>query len=297
MTRGDRHRILKGLAFTSPWILGLGLFLLYPIGASLYYSLSNFNVLLPPVYVGLDNYSSLMQDQLFWTVIGNTFFFAVFALPLSLVTSLGIAVLLNQPVRMRGAFRTLFFLPSLVPLVALAILWQWIFNGQYGILNYLLDGLLGPMGLQPPSWMADPAWTKPALILTGLWGVGGSVVIYLAALQEVPLHLYEAAEIDGASASSRFIHVTLPCISPVIYFNLIMGIIGTLQVFAVPFVMFGRGPADSTYFFAMYIYDNAFKYLKMGYASAMAWILFLMILGLTLVATRLSRKHVYYGAE
>ncbi len=297
MTRGEKQRLIKGLAFTSPWILGLGLFLLYPIVASLYYSLSNFNVLLPPVYVGLENYSNLMQDQLFWTVIGNTLFFAVFALPLSLVTSLGIAVLLNQPVRMRGAFRTIFFLPSLVPLVALAILWQWIFNGQYGILNYLLEGLFGPLGIKPPSWMADPAWTKPALILTGLWGVGGSVVIYLAALQEVPVHLYEAAEIDGASAASRFVHVTLPCISPVIYFNLVMGIIGTLQVFAVPFVMFGRGPADSTYFFAMYIYDNAFKYLKMGYASAMAWIMFLMILALTLLATRLSRKHVHYGAE
>jgi multiple sugar transport system permease protein len=216
---------------------------------------------------------------------------------MSLVLSLGIAILLNQPIRMRSSLRTIFFLPSLVPLVALAILWQWIFNGQYGVLNYFLEKIMSPVGLHPPNWMGDPLWTKPALIMTGLWGIGGGMIIYLAALQEVPAHLYEAAEIDGASVMSKFWHVTLPMISPVIYFNLVMGIIGTLQVFAVPFVMFGRGPASSTYFFAMYIYDNAFRYLKMGYASALAWIMFLMIFLLTLLATRLSRRHIYYGAE
>lgn len=297
MTRGERHNLFKGLLFTSPWLLGLGLFIAYPVCASVYYSLTDFNIFLSPIFIGVDNYKNLLQDKLFWTTVYNTFFFAIFALPLSLVLSLGIAILLNQPIRMRSSLRTIFFLPSLVPLVALAILWQWIFNGQYGVLNYFLEKIMSPVGLHPPNWMGDPLWTKPALIMTGLWGIGGGMIIYLAALQEVPAHLYEAAEIDGASVMGKFWHVTLPMISPVIYFNLVMGIIGTLQVFAVPFVMFGRGPASSTYFFAMYIYDNAFRYLKMGYASALAWIMFLMIFLLTLLATRLSRRHIYYGAE
>jgi len=297
MTRGERHNLFKGLLFTSPWLLGLGLFIAYPVCASVYYSLTDFNIFLSPIFIGVDNYKNLLQDKLFWTTVYNTFFFAIFALPLSLVLSLGIAILLNQPIRMRSSLRTIFFLPSLVPLVALAILWQWIFNGQYGVLNYFLEKIMSPVGLHPPNWMGDPLWTKPALIMTGLWGIGGGMIIYLAALQEVPAHLYEAAEIDGASVMSKFWHVTLPMISPVIYFNLVMGIIGTLQVFAVPFVMFGRGPASSTYFFAMYIYDNAFRYLKMGYASALAWIMFLMIFLLTLLATRLGRRHIYYGAE
>lgn len=297
MTKKEKQNLFKGLCFIAPWILGLLFFILYPVGASLYYSLTNFNVFLDPVFIGFDNYSNLFQDQLFWKTTYNTFIFALFALPLSLAASLGIALLLNQQVRMRSFFRTVFFMPSLVPLVALAVLWLWIFNGQYGILNYALNQILSPVGLRSPNWMSDPLFTKPALVIMGLWGVGGSMVIYLAALQDVPRHLYEAAEIDGASAFGRFLHVTIPMISPVIYFNLIVGIIGTLQVFAVPFVMFNRGPADSTYFYAMYIYDNAFKYLKMGYASALAWIMFLLILLLTLLATRMTRRHIYYGAE
>ncbi len=288
---------MKGLAFTSPWILGFLLFLLYPILASFYFSLTNFNVLLPPVYIGGQNYIDLFQDNLFWITVYNTVFYSIFALPLMMILSVTIATLLNQSLRFRSILRTVFFLPSLVPLVALAILWQWIFNGQYGVLNFFLEKILSPVGVKPPNWMGDPLWTKPALIITALWGIGGSIVIYLAALQEVPTHLYEAAEIDGASSLQKFITITLPMISPVIYFNLIIGIIGTLQIFAVPFVMFGRGPANSTYFFAMYIYDNAFKYLKMGYASALAWIMFLLILGLTLFVTRISRKHIYYAAE
>ncbi len=297
ISKGERKNLFKGLMFVSPWIIGFLLFVLYPIIASLYYSFTNFNVLLPPVYIGAQNYSDILNDKLFWTTIYNTFYYAFFALPVSLIVSIGIAVLLNQPIKFRAFFRTIYFLPSLVPLVALAILWQWIFNGQYGVLNYFLEKILMPFGLKPPDWMGNPIWTKPALIITGLWGTGASVVIYLAALQEVPVHLYEAAEIDGASAFKKFWHVTLPMISPVIYFNLIMGIIGTLQIFAVPYVMFQRGPINSTYFFAMYIYDNAFKYLKMGYASALAWIMFLLIFLLTLLATRMSKKHIYYGAE
>lgn len=297
MTRGEKRNLAKGLLFTSPWILGIVLFLAYPVGASLYYSFTDYNLFLPPIYIGADNYAQLSRDALFWKALYNTFVYALFALPLTVMASIGIAMLLNRPIRLRSVFRTIFFLPSLVPLVALAILWQWIFNGRFGVLNYFLDGILGVVGLSAPNWMGDPMWTKPALIITGLWGVGGSIVIYLAALQEVPAQLYEAAEVDGASAFSKFYNITLPMISPVIYFNVIMGLIGVLQIFAVPFVMFGRGPADSTYFFAMYIYDSAFKYLRMGYASAMAWIMFLIIFGLTLLATHIARKRIYYGAD
>lgn len=297
LTKKEKRDLRRGLTFISPWILGFSLFTIYPVGASLYYSFTDFSVLVPPVYIGAINYSDLLQDKIFWKTISNTFYYAMMALPLALIVSLSIAILLNQQIKFRGLFRTIYFLPSLVPLVTLAILWQWIFNGQYGVLNYGLEKILDPIGISPPNWLGNPNWTKPALVLTGLWGVGGAMVIYLAALQEVPGHLYEAAEIDGASSFQKFWHITLPMISPVIYFNLIMGIIGVLQVFAVPYVMLGQGPARSTYFFAMYIYNNAFKYLKMGYASAMSWIMFILILSLTLIATKITRKHIYYGGE
>ncbi len=302
LSRAERGNLIKGLLFTAPWIAGLCLFTLYPILASFYYSLTDFNVLRPPVWIGAQNYTNLCNDAVFWKTIVNTAIYAAFALPLSLAVALGLAILLNQPLVFRGAFRTIFFLPSLVPLVALAILWQWIFNGQYGILNYWLGKVLGPLSMGTPNWLVDPFWTKPALILTALWGTGASMVVYCAALQDVPSHLYEAAEIDGASAFRKFFHITLPMISPAIYFNLVIGIINTLQIFAVPYVMFNkggssRGPADSTYFFAMYIYDNAFKYLRMGYASALSWIMFLLIFGLTIAATRIGRSHIHYGSE
>jgi multiple sugar transport system permease protein len=202
-------------------------------------------------------------------------------------------------------FRTVFFLPALVPMVALAILWLWLLNGENGVLNYFLSHLrvtlpdwLGGLQLRAPTppWLADPNWSKPAMVLMSMWGVGHAIVIYLAALQDVPLELYEAAEIDGASWRHKMRHVTFPMISPVILFNLIMGIIASLQLFAVPYVINPAGsPARSIYFLTMYLFDNAFMYLRMGYACAMAWILFLIILGLTLLALRISAKRVYYG--
>ena len=209
--------------------------------------------------------------------------------------SLSVAVLLNQSVRGRSAFRAIFFLPSLIPVVASSMIWLWILNGNFGLLNHALKSI----GIaHPPQWLADPAWTKPSLILMSLWGVGHAMVIYLAALQDVPRSLYESADLDGAGAWSRFRHVTLPMISPVIYFNLIMGIIGSLQVFSQAFIMLGGGgPQRSALFYAVYLYLNAFEYRQMGYACAMAWVLFLIILFLTWVATRSTRKLVYYAAE
>ncbi|NCO40330.1 MAG: spermidine/putrescine ABC transporter permease [Armatimonadetes bacterium CG_4_10_14_0_8_um_filter_66_14] len=291
MTRQEKRTLRNGLGFVSPWFVGLSVFLLYPIIASFYFSLCEYSVLMKPQFIGLGNYADLFTDEVFWKALGNTLGYAAFALPLGVVVSLGLAILLNTGVRGMTVYRTIFFVPSLVPMVALAILWLWIFNGEHGVLNHVL----GLIGIKGPGWLSDPFWAKPALVLLTLWGVGHAVVIYLAGLQSAPQQLYEAAELDGANWGQKVRHVTLPMVSPVILFNTIMGLIGVFQFFAVPYVMSPRGqPARSTYFFAMYLYDNAFSYLRMGYASAMAWIMFLIILVLTLLALKFSERLVYY---
>ena len=294
MTRGDCRNIGLGLLFISPWIVGFLAFTLYPVLASVYYSFCDYDVLSAPVWTGTLNYRDMFTDSVFWKSLANTLYFTAYSLPLGLILAFLLAVLLNNQVRLRPLFRTCFFLPSLVPVVAVSMLWLWIFNGSFGLLNYAL----GLVGIEGPNWLSDQQWTKPALIMTTLWGVGGSMVIYLAALQDVPRDLYDSADIDGANAWHRLVHITFPMVSPVIYFNLVMGIIGSLQVFAGPYIMFnGSGPNRSALFYATYIYENAFSYNQMGYACAMAWVLFLIILGLTWVATRATRKHIYYGGE
>lgn len=291
MTKTERTNLRRGLCFISPWLIGLAVFLLYPIGASFYYSFCEYSVLQPAQWIGLANYRDLATDEVFGQSLLNTFFYAGVSLPLGLVVALSLALLLNSGVRGMTVYRTIFFLPSLVPMVALAVLWMWIFNGEYGVLNYVLSWV----GIKGPGWLNDPAWSKPALILISLWGVGHAMVIYLAGLQDVPAHLYEAADLDGANWWHKIRHVTIPMVSPVILFNLIMGIIGTFQFFAVPYVMSPQGaPARSTYFFAMDLYDNAFPYLRMGYACAMAWILFVIVLLLTLLALKFAERHVHY---
>jgi len=279
------------LLFASPWLIGFSLFLAYPVGASLYYSMCDYSVLRPPVWVGTLNFRNLMKDEVFWISLRNTAIYAGMALPLGMMTAISLALLLNTKVRGMTVYRTVFFLPSLVPTIPLAVLWLWVFNGEHGILNEVLRSV----GLPAPNWLSDTAWSKPALALMALWGAGNAMVIYLAGLQDVPTEMFEAAELDGAGWWARTRNVTLPFLSPVILFNGIMGIIGTLQVFAEPYVMFpGGSPARSTYFYTMYLFDNAFIYHKMGYACAMGWIMFLIILVLTLVALRVSEKHVHY---
>ncbi|HLO98572.1 MAG TPA: sugar ABC transporter permease [Fimbriimonas sp.] len=285
-------KIKAGYLFAAPWLIGAAIFLVYPLVASFYYSFCDYSIMKPPVWVGLDNYRDLMQDELFWTSVKNTLFYAVFSLPIGMVVALGLAMLLNTGVKGMAIYRAIFFLPSLVPMISMAVLWLWILNGDHGILNTGLKAV----GIEGPNWLGNPAWTKISMILMGLWGVGNAVLIYLASLQDVPQSQMEAAQLDGANAWQRTTNITIPMISPVIQFNLIMGIIGTLQVFAVPFVMFpGGAPARSTYFYAMYLYDNAFSYSKMGYASAMGWILFIVIFILTRVAMKMSDRHVYSG--
>jgi multiple sugar transport system permease protein len=282
-----------GLGFVSPWLIGLGLFTVFPVVASLYYSFCDYSVLDRAHPVGVANYADLFRDELYLKSLGNTLFYAALSIPLGLGLALALALLLNSGVRGLTVYRTIFFLPALMPMVALAVLWLWIFNGEYGVLNVFLAKLHVPA----PGWLTDPKWSKPALVLLSLWGTGQAMVIFLAGLQDVPVHLYEAADLDGATWWSKLRHVTLPMISPVLLFNGIMGIIGSLQFFAVPYIMAPNGqPARSAYFYAMYLYDNAFRYLRMGYASAMAWILFIIILVLTLLSLRLAARYVHYEA-
>jgi len=287
----QKRSLAIGLAFISPWVLGFLVLTLYPAVMSLYYSFCDYDVLSRPVWIGAMNYRDLIGDDVFWKSLSNTLIFAAASLPLGLALSLGIAMLLNQPVKGRNAFRTLFFMPSMVPAIATGMIWLWLFNGKAGLINYGLSWL----GIAGPNWLSDEHWTKPALVLTTLWQVGGTVVIYLAALQDVPRHLYEAAMIDGASRLRQVWSVTIPMVSPVIYFNLVVGIIGALQVFAGPYVMLGPGggPNRSALFYAVYLYQNAFNYNQMGYASAMAWVLFAIVLVLTALATVASRRFVH----
>ncbi|MFA5293333.1 MAG: sugar ABC transporter permease [Phycisphaerae bacterium] len=287
------ENLFKGLIFISPWIIGFLIFQLYPIYKSVYYSFCEYDVLNPPIFIGLKNYSSLFHDEIFLKSITSTVVYTAMAIPLSMIVSLFFAILLNQKIIGRGVFRTIYFLPSLVPMVALAILWKWMFNGENGILNYIL----GLLGINGPNWLGSTMWATPSIVLTGIWGVGGSIVIYLAALQDVPRSLYEAAEIDGAGWFAKIRHITIPMISPVIYFNLILGIIGCLQVFAVPYIMTAGGPARSTYYYTMYLFDNAFSFLKMGYAGAMAVLLFIIIVVITIITTKLTASRVYYAEK
>lgn len=293
MTAHDRRQLAKGLCFVSPWLVGFLAFTLIPVGLSLYYSFCDYSLLQPPVWIGADNYREVFSDPEFYRTLKNTGLYALMALPAGMLVSIGLALMLNAPIRGQSIYRTIIFLPSLVPIVASAMVWMWLFNGKLGLINLAL----GAVGVTGPTWLADPPWPLPSLAFMSLWGVGHTVVIYLAGLQDIPVDLYEAAEIDGAGVWRRMINVTLPMLSPVIFFNLIMAVIGTLQVFAVPFIMTGGGPARSTYMYTHYLYDNAFTYLKMGYASALAWIQLLIILALTGLAFWTSRRWVHYQGK
>lgn len=289
-SKNDMINLRNGILFISPWIIGFLVFTLYPLISSFYYSFTTYDVFNPPSWSGLDNYISIFTDDQAIYAFYNTVYFAVFSIPLCQIFAIALATLLDQKVRGITVFRTLFYLPSIVPVVCSSVLWLWLFNPEFGIINQIL----GLFGIQGPGWLATTTWSKPALIIMSLWGIGGGMMIYLAGLQDIPQSLYESAYIDGASGWKNFTKITLPLLSPVILFNLIMGIIGTLQYFTQAFVMTKGGPADSTMFYAMLIYINAFQWMNMGYASAMAWLLFIIILILTLLILRFSKDRVHY---
>ncbi len=288
-----RRNRLWGWLFISPWVVGFLAFTLYPFIASLYYSFTNYNILSAPQWVGLQNYQYMLQDGLFWQSLGNTLYYTIVFVPVSTVVAIAIAMLLNMKIRGQTIYRTLFYLPSVVPLVASSVLWLWLFNPSFGF----IDAFLRAMNLPAPGWLYSDAWVKPSLILMSLWGIGQPIVIYLAGLQGVPQELYEAALLEGANAWQRIRSVTLPMISPVILFNVILGMIGSFQYFTQAYVMTQGGPDNASLFFALYLYQNAFQYLHLGYACAMAWLLFVLILVATLLVFRSSARWVYYGNE
>ena len=298
------NHTIAGILFALPWIVGFLAFELYPILMSVYYSLTDFNMFQPPRFVGLGNYKALFTDPKFYKSLWNTVYLTIFATPICMAVALLLAVLLNQKVKGMPFFRTFFYLPSIVPLVASSMLWLWILNPQYGLLNKIL----GAMGMTQPNWLGDPRYTKPALIIMGVWGVGSMMIVFLAALQDVSVSLYEAAELDGANGWKRFVHITLPGISPVIFFQLIMGIINNFQYFTQAYLMIGSssggqlnmvsgGPENSLLFYALYLYNKGFSSFKMGEASAMAWILFLVVGLVTLLIFKTQNKWVTYNDE
>jgi multiple sugar transport system permease protein len=283
--------------FISPWIIGFFIFTVGPMLASLYFSATEYNVIDPPEWVGLANYNRLfLNDPLFWHSLKVTLNYALMALPLGLLIGFFLAILLNQKIPGVNLWRTVYFLPSVVAGVAVTLLWIRIFNTRIGILNPFLEKVFGIKG---PGWLQDPDWALPALVIMGLWGVGGSMIIYLAGLQGIPTTLYEAATLDGANTWQRFQNVTLPMMTPVIFYNLVLGMIGSFQYFTEAYVASGGegGPVRSTLVYNLYLYQNAFKFFDMGYASALAWILFLIVLTLTVLVFRSSDFWVFYEGE
>jgi multiple sugar transport system permease protein len=283
--------------FISPWILGFLIFLAGPIVASFYFSLTFYDVLDPPQFLGLQNYQDLTSDDLFWQSLKVTTEYSLFSVPLGIAFALGIALLLNLKIPLIAFFRTIYYLPSVISGVAVSVLWLWILNPAFGILNWALSTFLHIRG---PQWLYDEQWALPSLVLMSLWSVGGSMILYLAGLQGVPTELYEAASLDGAHAGRRFWHITLPGISPVLLFTLITGIISSFQTFTQASVMTQGGPHYATFFYVYYLWQTAFggSTIDMGYASAMAWILFVLVFLLTILLLVSSRLWVFYeGAD
>jgi multiple sugar transport system permease protein len=294
MTKREKRNQVVGVLFVSPWIVGFLLFAVYPLIAAVYYSMTNFDFIRVPKFVGLSNYVRLFtNDPDFWTVIYNTFYYVLLAVPLGVAVSFLIANLLNGPIRGRSAFRGIIYIPAIVPAMCTAIVWLFLLNVQYGAIN----GLLKTLGLSTIPFLSSPALSKPSLVMIYIWLQGAAVTTFLAALQEVPKSLYEAAMIDGATVFRKFWHVTIPLCTPVILFNLIMGFIFAFQEFTVPWMLTQGGPMKSTELYAINLYRNGFIQLSMGKASAMAWILFLIIMVFSALMFRTSARWVYYGGE
>jgi multiple sugar transport system permease protein len=291
----QRGETLAGLAFISPWFIGFLIFTAGPMVVSLGLSLTEYNIISPPRFVGLANYQEMLVDPRLGLSLGNSFFYALLHVPLTIITALALAMLLQRVGRAAGFFRTAFYLPSITPSVAVGTLFLWLLNPRVGLVNRGLEVL----GIAGPGWTTDPNWIKPGIVLMSLWSLGSTVIILLAALRNVPNELYEAANIDGANGWQQFIRITVPLISPTIFFVLIVNTISSLQIFTEVYTMyFGKqqsGPASSAgLFYNIYLFRQAFEFLRMGYASAMAWLLFVIILILTAIQLRVGNRWVYY---
>jgi multiple sugar transport system permease protein len=291
-----RREEIEGYLWITPWILGFTIFVAGPMIASFYLSFNSYAIVSPPKFIGIKNYVQIFTvDKLFWGSLGRTAYYAFVNVPVGMTLSLLAAVLLNQHLKFTVLFRTLFFLPSLTPIVASALLWQWLLHPEVGLVNFTL----WQFRIQGPGWLGDPDWAIPSLILIALWmGVGGNrMIIFLAGLQSAPQELYDAAEVDGAGLWQRFWNITIPLLTPTIFFNLVLGIIGSFSVFAMAFVTTSGGPNYATYFYNLHLYNQAFQYFEMGYASALAWIFFVVMLTFTYIQFRLSSRWVYYEGE
>ncbi len=289
-----RREALWFYVIISPWVIGFLLFTAGPMLYSLYLSFTDWDLFSAPNFVAFDNIVRLFtRDRVFNKALFNTFYFAFLSVPINMILSLAMAYLLNKQLRGMRVFRTVFYIPSVVPVVALSLLFMWVFAPDTGLLN---RGL-AIFGIDGPSWLLDPSWVKPALIVMGLWGVGGSMVLLLAGMQGIPVELYEAAEIDGAGEGSLFFRITLPMLTPVIFFNLIMGIIGSLQTFSQVYILTSGGPNNASTMMVPYLFDHAFRYYRMGYASSIAWVLFAIIMAFTMLVIRSSSAWVFYESE
>jgi multiple sugar transport system permease protein len=281
---------IAGYLFISPFILGFLIWFMIPAAVAIWLIFQDWNLISTPRFIGLKNIIRLAKDPLFLKSLQVTVYYTLISVPLGMIIGFLVALLMNSKVKAISFFRTVFYLPSIVPAVANAMLWSFIFNSEYGLLN----AILRMIGFNKILWLQDPKVAVPALILMSLWGIGGGMVIYLAGLQGIPVALYEAAEIDGADRLSQLWYVTIPLMSPIIFFNLIMGIIGSFQVFSAGYLITNGGPQNATLFYVLYNYKTAFQYLDMGYASVLAWVLFLIILILTMVVFKYVGKMVYY---
>ncbi len=288
---------ISGWLWASPWIIGFFLFTFGPMLASFYLSFTRFSITNVPVWIGLDNYTRALfgGDDLFWPSMGRTLTWAFVMVPIGISLSFLAAALLNQRLKGTVLFRTAFFLPSLTPIVALALLWRWLYHPEFGGINYLLSRI----GIEGPRWLGSSDTAMLALMISSLWAtIGGStMIIFLAGLQGISLELHEAAQIDGANAWQRFRAITVPLMTPTIFFNLVVGIIAALKVFAVSMVATGGGPNYATWFFNLHLYQTAFQNFEFGYASALAWIFFVLVVTLTLFNLRMSKRWVYYEGE
>jgi multiple sugar transport system permease protein len=293
MSKLRRQEAIDGYLFIAPWVIGFVLWVAGPMLASVALSFMHWDLLSEPSWAGVENFTNLFQDRLVLVSLWNTAYYTFISVPLELATALGMAMLLNQRIRFQSVFRTCFYIPSVMPAVANAVLWLWILNPEVGLAN----ALLRLVGLPELEWLWSPTTSKPSFILMSLWGVGNAMVIFLAGLQGIPMTLYDAAEIDGANWWQRFRNVTIPLLSPVILFNLVLGIIGSFQIFTGAFLLTNGGPAHSTLFSVLYLYRLGFEQFRMGYASAVAWLIFLIILVFTIIQLQLAKSRVHYEGE
>lgn len=285
---------IEGYIGISPWLIGFLVFTAGPFIASIYLSFTNWRITTEPSWIGINNYVRLFtKDPDFYQSLKVTFTYVALALPLHLIAGLGLSLLLNKKVPGMNIFRTVFYLPVVLSGVSVALMWMWLLNPDYGVINTLL----ATVGIDGPQWFWDPRWSLPSVVLMNLWRVGGSAIIYLAGLQNIPPHLYEAAEIDGAGPLAKLVNVTLPMLTPTIFFQLVMELIDAFQVFTAVYVITGGGPIRSTLFYMYYMFRTAFEDFEMGYASAQAWIMALIIMFFTLLVFRSSPLWVFYESE